>query len=159
MPAHWLSQWVESWRCMNSQHSKKLCLSLLMLENLKPKKVNKSFVPGPRVIKCFVFFGFLCIWTFYEHYECFPYQYEYVRIHIHILVVFLDLYVTFVPAMVGSIMIVGEPTHYALLHYICDMEAAQMNVQHILIRKLMLYEFDLDYNAVETIKNICGWKV
>ena len=47
LPAHWLSQWVQSWQCTNSQHSKKLCvsLSLLMSENLKLKKVNKSFVP------------------------------------------------------------------------------------------------------------------
>ena len=34
-----------------SQHRKKLCLSLLMLENLKLKKVIKSFVPEP--ISCF----------------------------------------------------------------------------------------------------------
>ena len=31
-----------------SQHRKKLCLSLLMLENLKLKKVNKSFIPEPK---------------------------------------------------------------------------------------------------------------
>ena len=64
MPTRWLSQWVESWRYTNSQHSKKLCLSLslLMSENLKLKKVIKSFVPEPkRVVKCFVFFGFLCV--------------------------------------------------------------------------------------------------
>ena len=30
------------------QHSKKLYLSLLMSENLKLKKVNKSFVPEPK---------------------------------------------------------------------------------------------------------------
>ena len=38
----------ESWWCMNSQHSKKLCLSLVMSENIKLKKVNKSFVPEPK---------------------------------------------------------------------------------------------------------------
>ena len=31
-----------------SQHRKKLCLSLLMSENFKLKKVNKSFVPEPK---------------------------------------------------------------------------------------------------------------
>ena len=42
------------------------CLSLLMSKNVKPKKVNKSFVPEPKkkVVKCFVFFGFLCLRTF-----------------------------------------------------------------------------------------------
>ena len=53
IPARWLSQWVKSWRCTNSQHSKKLCLSLLMSENLKLNKVNKSFVPEPRKSSAF----------------------------------------------------------------------------------------------------------
>ena len=51
MPARWLSQWVERWQCTNSQHSKKLFFSLPISENLKLKKVNKSFVPEP--ISCF----------------------------------------------------------------------------------------------------------
>ena len=55
MPVRWLSQWVESWRCTNSQHSKKLCLSFLMSENLKLKKVNKSFVPRPKESRQSVF--------------------------------------------------------------------------------------------------------
>ena len=43
--ACWLSQWDESWWCTNSQHGKKLCLSLFMSKNLKLKKVIKSFEP------------------------------------------------------------------------------------------------------------------
>ena len=63
MPARWLSQWVESWRCTNSQHCKKLCLSLLILENFKLKKVNNSFVPEPRKSSSVSnVFGFLCVW-------------------------------------------------------------------------------------------------
>ena len=81
MPARWLNQWVESWRCTNSQHSKKLCLSLLMSGNLKLKKVNKSFVPEPRKLSSVSsVFGFLYE---YEHYERF--------MHVNILVVFLDV--------------------------------------------------------------------
>ena len=30
-----------------------------------------------------------------------------------------------------------------------------MNVQHILIQELMLYEFELGYNAVEATRHIC----
>ena len=69
--ARLLSQCVESWRCTNSQHRKKLCLSLLMSKSLKLKKVIKSFVPEP--ILCFsdsYMFMNLC--------ERFPYPYEYV---------------------------------------------------------------------------------
>ena len=49
------------------------CLSLPMSENLKLKKVNKSFVPDlKKVVKCFVFFGFLCtrVWTLWTFYAC-----------------------------------------------------------------------------------------
>ena len=55
-----------------SQHSKKLYFSLLMLKNLKLKKVIKSFVPEP--ISCFsdsYMFMNIC--------ERFPYRYEYVH--------------------------------------------------------------------------------
>ena len=67
MPACWLSQWVESWQWMNSQHSKKLCLSLLMSENLKLKKVNKSFVPEPRKSSVFCVFQIPMRMNTYEH--------------------------------------------------------------------------------------------
>ena len=72
MPACWLNQWVESWQCTNSQHRKKLYLSLLMLENLKLKKVNKSFIPEQesrqvfRVFSdsymCMNIMNVLCMW-------------------------------------------------------------------------------------------------
>ena len=89
IPARWLSQWVESWWCTNSQYSKKLCLSLMMTEILKLKKVNKNFVPERRKSSVFhVFFGFLCVWTFYEHYERWMYMYI---TRLRILVVFLDV--------------------------------------------------------------------
>ena len=73
MPARWLSQWVKSWRCTNSQHSKKLCVSLLMSENLKLNKVNKSFVPEP--ISCFSdsytrmnIINVLCMWISWSYF-------------------------------------------------------------------------------------------
>ena len=43
----------------------------------------------------------------------------------------------------------------ALLHSKCNLKAAQMNVQHSLIRELMVYKFELSHKNVETIKNIC----
>ena len=48
-----------------------------------------------------------------------------------------------VPIMVGSIMVVGVLTHYALLHSVGDLKAVQMNDQHGLTQKLMLYKFEL----------------
>ena len=56
------------------QHSKKLCLSLLISKNLKHKKVNKSFVPEP--ISCFsgfrMYISHICIlvlfWIFWWTY-------------------------------------------------------------------------------------------
>ena len=56
--------------------------------------------------------------------------------------------------MVGSIMIVGVLTCYALLYFIFDLKATQMNVQHILIQELLLYKFKLGHSMQET-KNIC----
>ena len=73
MPVLWLSQWVVSWRCPNSQHGKKLCLSLLMSENFKLKKVNKWFVPEP--ISCFSdsymrmnIMNVLCMWISWSYF-------------------------------------------------------------------------------------------
>ena len=51
-----------------------------------------------------------------------------------------------VPTMVGSIMVVGELTHCALLHSVYDLKATHMNVQH--------NEFDLGYVKAEATKNI-----
>ena len=44
-------------------------------------------------------------------------------------------------------MVVGVLTHYTLLYFEWDLKAIQMNVQHSLIYKLMLYEFELGHNA------------
>ena len=63
-----------------------------------------------------------------------------------------------VPTMVGSIVLGGVLTH-ALLHSICDLKAAQINVQCSLIQEFLLYEFELGHNAVKAIKNICCAKV
>ena len=42
-----------------------------------------------------------------------------------------------------------------MLHSVCDLKPVQMNVQYHLIWELMLYEFELGYNVVQAIKNIC----
>ena len=39
--------------------------------------------------------------------------------------------------MIGSIVVVGALAHCALLHYMSDLKAAQMNEQHSLIQELM----------------------
>ena len=43
----------------------KLCLSLLVSKNLNLKKVIKVSYLNQESRQCFVFFGFLCVWTFY----------------------------------------------------------------------------------------------
>ena len=75
--ARWLSQWVGSWRWTNSQHRKIVSLSP-RVENLNLKKVIKVSCLYQESYQCFVFFGFLCVWTSYEHYERF--------MHLNILV-------------------------------------------------------------------------
>ena len=57
-----------------------------------------------------------------------------------------------IPAMVGSIVVVGTLT-CDLLHYVCDSKATQMKVQHYLIQEL--YKFELGHNTTELMKNIC----
>ena len=65
----WLGQWVDSWRWTNSQLRKIVSLSP-RVGKPKLKEGNKSFVPEPRESSVFrVFFGFLYVWRFYEHYE------------------------------------------------------------------------------------------
>ena len=94
MPARWLSQWVESWRWTNSQHSKKLCLSLLMSENLKLKKVNKFRTWTKRESSSVSsIFGFLYTYEYYERF-----------MHVNILVVFLDLCIIFGPPHTQTIL-------------------------------------------------------
>ncbi len=46
-------------------------------------------------------------------------------------------------------MVVDVLKHYALLHSMCDLKAAWMNMQHNLILELMLYEFKLALNTVK----------
>ena len=65
-----------------------------------------------------------------------------------------------VPAMVGSIVVIGiyiyiYRTHHALFHFICDLKAAQINMQWSLIQKFMFYKFELGDNVNETRKNNC----
>ena len=56
--------------------------------------------------------------------------------------------------VVGSIMVVRMLTCCALVHSICDLKVTRMNVQHISIQKLMLYEFKLGHNVIEVTKNL-----
>ena len=60
-----------------------------------------------------------------------------------------------VPAVVGSIVIVSALINYTLLHFKWDLKAAEVNVKHIPVQELILYELKLDHNTVEAIKNIC----
>ena len=62
----WLSQWVESWWWTNSQHRKIVSL-YPCVKNLNLKKLIKSSYLNQESRQCFVFFGFLCVWTFCEH--------------------------------------------------------------------------------------------
>ena len=45
-------------------------------------------------------------------------------------------------------MVVGVLTRYALIHCVCVLKVAQMNVQDNLIQELMIYD-------AEATKNIC----
>ena len=56
--------------------------------------------------------------------------------------------------MVGSIVVVGVLT-CALLHSMCNLKAAQMNLQCSLIWELMIYGFELVHKTVEVSKNVC----
>ena len=56
--------------------------------------------------------------------------------------------------MVGSIVVVGALTHCALLHSICDLKVALINVQHCLIWELLIYDLKLGHNVMEITKNI-----
>ena len=54
-----------------------------------------------------------------------------------------------VPAMLGSILVIGILKHYALLHFARDLEATQIKVQR---------EFELGHNTAGATKNICYTK-
>ena len=64
-----------------------------------------------------------------------------------------------VPAVLGSIVVIGMLICFALLHFMCDLKAVQINMQYSLIQEYVciqrLYEFELVHNAMEATKNIC----
>ena len=63
------------WVRWNSQHSKN-CVSLSLsprVKYLKVKKVIKVSYLNQESRQCFVFFWFLCVWTFDEHVNAFIY--------------------------------------------------------------------------------------
>ena len=51
-------------------------------------------------------------------------------------------------------MIIGAMIHCALLHFVCDWKAAQINVQFSLIQQLMLYKIKQGHKDMEATKNI-----
>ena len=57
-----------------------------------------------------------------------------------------------IPTVVVSIVVGSAQTCCALIQSMCDVKAAQMDVQFNLIQELILYEFDLSQNAAETTK-------
>ena len=60
-----------------------------------------------------------------------------------------------IPAVVGRItLVVGALTLYALLYTVCDLKAAEMNVERGVMRKYTFYVFEFGYNAAEATKNI-----
>ena len=65
---------------------------------------------------------------------------------------------TKVPAVLSSIVIVGTLTRRALLCTMCELKAALRNVQCSLIRKLMLYQFEVGHDIAEETENIYGGK-
>ena len=60
-------------------------------------------------------------------------------------------YTAQVPSKIGSNLQVGALIRCVLLHFVCYLKAAQMNVRRGLH---MLYEFKLGHNDTEVIKNI-----
>ena len=60
-----------------------------------------------------------------------------------------------VTTVIGSIVVFGVLTYCALLHSEQVLKATQMNIQCNLIWELLLYKFQVGYNAVEATKIIC----
>ena len=52
-------------------------------------------------------------------------------------------------AVIGSIVIVGALTRYALLYFVYVFRAAKMNLKYNLILELMPNEFELCHNAAK----------
>ena len=61
--------------------------------------------------------------------------------------------------MAGSIVVVGVLIRCALFYSVCDLKAAEMNVQRSLIPELIFYALKLGYNAMEETQNIFGRKM
>ena len=59
-----------------------------------------------------------------------------------------------VQAVLGSIVVVDTLTRCAVLHSVCDLKVAEMNMQWSLIRELKLLEFEVGHNTWEATKNI-----
>ena len=57
--------------------------------------------------------------------------------------------------MIDSMMVVGVLTCCTLLHSVYDLKAIQMNVQHSLIQKIILYKFELGHNTADVTKKNC----
>ena len=55
--------------------------------------------------------------------------------------------------MVGSIVVVSALTSSVLLHCMCDLKAAQMNLYCILIKELVLCKFEVDHIVAEAATN------
>ena len=64
-----------------------------------------------------------------------------------------------VQTVLGGIVVVGVLIRCALLYSVCNLKAAQMNMQRSLIREFMLYEFEPGHNTAEATKNIFVRKV
>ena len=56
--------------------------------------------------------------------------------------------------MVCSKVVDGVLTCYALLHFVCDLKAAQMNMEHSRIQVFMSYKLKLGHNTTEATKNM-----
>ena len=54
--------------------------------------------------------------------------------------------------VVSNRELIGALTDCALLHSVCDLKAAQMNMQYGLIWKLMIYKYVLGNNTAELSK-------
>ena len=62
-------------------------------------------------------------------------------------------------AVAGLIVVVSILKCCALLHFVYDLKAAQMNRHCSQVQELMLYKFELGLNTAETTKNICCVKL
>ena len=64
-----------------------------------------------------------------------------------------------VAAMVGNIVVVGVLTHCTWIYSKCNLKATQINVQWILINKLLNYVSKLDHNTKKQLQTFVVNKV